>query len=277
MITVQALLLQAGTDLRAAGIDGSDARALLAHILSVPRDRLVLMGPDEVSADDQARFAATLAERLRRRPVSKIIGKRLFWGRSFVVTEDVLDPRPETESLIAEALAGPTPDRILDLGAGTGCIPLTLLAEWPEATAVACDISAAALAVAAQNAAALDLTDRITFLQSDWFARVEGVFDLITSNPPYISEAEMAELSPEVHNHDPHLALTPGGDGLSPYRVLAQGVLTHLKPGGRILVEIGWRQGPAVAAIFADAGLAEVRVLPDMDGRDRVVSAVFAG
>ncbi|MEC8295631.1 MAG: peptide chain release factor N(5)-glutamine methyltransferase [Pseudomonadota bacterium] len=277
MITVQALLLQAGADLRAAGIDGGDARALLAHVLSVPRDRLVLMGPDEVIAEDQARFAAALAERLRRRPVSKIIGTRLFWGRSFVVTEDVLDPRPETESLIAEALAGPAPGRILDLGAGTGCIPLTLLAEWPEATAVACDISEAALTVAAQNAAALDLADRITFLQSDWFACVAGVFDLITSNPPYISEAEMAELSPEVHNHDPHLALTPGGDGLSPYRVLAQGALTHLKPGGRILVEIGWRQGPDVAAIFADAGLADIRVLPDMDGRDRVVSAVFAG
>ncbi|MCG7574715.1 peptide chain release factor N(5)-glutamine methyltransferase [Phaeobacter sp. CNT1-3] len=272
MSTVQALLVAAGRRLRDAGIDAGDARPLLAHVLGVARDRLVLMGPDEVSDDQAARFEGYVTQRLGHRPVSKIIGERLFWGRSFAVTDDVLDPRPETESLIAAALNLSAPQRILDLGTGTGCIPLTLLAELPDATGVACDVSDAALSVAAQNAAALGLATRIQFLQSDWFAEVTGQFDLITSNPPYISDAEMRALSPEVFHHDPHLALTPGGDGLSPYVVLAAGARDHLTPGGHILVEIGWRQGADVARIFRDAGLIDVAILPDMDGRDRVVT-----
>jgi release factor glutamine methyltransferase len=272
MSTVQALLVAAGRRLRDAGIDAGDARPLLAHVLGVARDRLVLMGPEEVSDDQAARFEGYVTQRLGHRPVSKIIGERLFWGRSFAVTDDVLDPRPETESLIAAALNLSAPQRIIDLGTGTGCIPLTLLAELPDATGVACDISDAALSVAAQNAAALGLATRIQFLQSDWFAEVTGQFDLITSNPPYISDAEMRDLSPEVFHHDPHLALTPGGDGLSPYVVLAAGARDHLTPGGYILVEIGWRQGADVARIFRDAGLIDVAILPDMDGRDRVVT-----
>lgn len=272
MSTVQALLVAAGRRLRDAEIDAGDARPLLAHVLGVARDRLVLMGPDEVSDDKAALFEGYVTQRLAHRPVSKIIGERLFWGRSFTVTDDVLDPRPETESLIAAALDLSTPQRILDLGTGTGCIPLTLLAELPDATGVAFDISDAALSVAAQNAAALGLATRIRFLQSDWFAEVTGQFDLITSNPPYISDAEMRDLSPEVFHHDPHLALTPGGDGLSPYVVLAAGARDHLTPGGHILVEIGWRQGANVARIFRDAGLIDVAILPDMDGRDRVVT-----
>jgi release factor glutamine methyltransferase len=272
MSTVQALLVAAGRRLRDAEIDAGDARPLLAHVLGVARDRLVLMGPEEVSDDQAARYGGYVTQRLGHRPVSKIIGERLFWGRSFAVTDDVLDPRPETESLIAAALNLSAPQRILDLGTGTGCIPLTLLAELPDATGVACDISDAALSVAAQNAAALGLATRIQFLQSDWFAEVTGQFDLITSNPPYISDAEMRDLSPEVFHHDPHLALTPGGDGLSPYVVLAAGARDHLTPGGHILVEIGWRQGADVARIFRDAGLIDVAILPDMDGRDRVVT-----
>lgn len=278
MSTVQALLVAAGRQLRAAGIDAGDARPLLAHVLGVGRDRLVLMAPDRVAAEDMARFEALLDQRCQHRPVSKLIGQRLFWGRNFVVSDDVLDPRPETESLIAAVLDQPTsPQRILDLGTGTGCIPLTLLAEYPDAQAVACDISPAALDIAARNAAALTLSERLTLVQSDWFSQIEGQFDLITSNPPYISDAEMATLSPEVLNHDPHLALTPGGDGLSPYRILARGARDHLTPRGLLIVEIGWQQGPGVAQIFTDAGLSEVAVLPDMDGRDRVVMARAAG
>jgi len=272
MSTVQSLLVAAGRRLAAAGIEAGDARALLAHVLAVPRDRLILMGPDDVTPEVAARFETALQARLDHRPVSKITGRRLFWGREFHVTDDVLDPRPETESLIAEALAGTAPKRLLDLGSGTGCIPLTLLAEWPETQAVAVDVSEAALQVTQKNADALGVSARLLPLLSDWFDAVEGRFDLITSNPPYISDDEMQELSPEVFHHDPHLALTPGGDGLAPYSVLARGAMTHLCEGGRILVEIGWKQGTAVAAIFQEAGLRDVKVLPDMDGRDRVVS-----
>jgi release factor glutamine methyltransferase len=275
--TVSALLVQAGRQLRGAGIDAGDARALLAYVLEVPRDRLVLMGSDSVSEDQASRFQACLCERLNRRPVSKITGSRLFWGRTFHVTSDVLDPRPETEILIEAALATPGLKSTLDLGVGTGCIPLTLLAEISDLRATACDISPPALKVAAANAARLGVSDRVDFITSDWFSEVTGCFDLITSNPPYISEAEMTDLSPEVWHHDPHLALPPGGDGLGPYRILAGEGQKYLRAGGRILVEIGWRQGRDVVNLFQDASWCGIEILPDLDGRDRVVSAYKPG
>lgn len=262
--------------LRAGGIEGAarDAQLLLAHVLGVEVMRLSLERGEAVGASDMAAFEAALERRVAREPVSKIIGQRGFWGRDFIVTADVLDPRPETETLIAEALAGPAPARLLDLGTGTGILAVTLLAEWPEARGVATDLSQAALDVAARNAARHGVADRLTLVRSDWFAEVHGTFDLIVSNPPYISEAEMSGLAPEVRGHDPHMALTPGGDGLDPYRVIAAGAGDHLAPGGRLLVEIGSGQGADVQAIFAAAGLEDVRCHPDMDGRDRVVGAV---
>lgn len=269
-----ALALRAGAArLSAEGIDAGDARYLLAYALGVGRDRLMLMGPDTVPEAAQTRYEQALSQRLNRVPVSKIIGTRAFWGRDFTVTENVLDPRPETESLIAEALSGPVPARLLDLGTGSGCIAITLLTEWTQAQGVATDVSPAALEVAAGNADALGVAARLNLCLSDWFGAVEGEFDLIVSNPPYISETEMAELTPEVLNHDPHLALTPGGDGLAPYRVIAQQGRAHLTPAGRALVEIGWKQGADVADLFRQHGWTEVRVLPDLDGRDRVVAA----
>lgn len=273
MTTVAEVLRGGGARLAEAGIEAGDARYLLAHVLGVARDRLMLMGPDEVSTELAARYEQALTRRIAHEPVSKITGQRVFWGRQFQVTGDVLDPRPETESLIAEALAGPTPARLLDLGTGSGCIALTLLAELPGATAVATDHSPAALEVAGRNAQALGVSDRVHMVASDWFEAVEGVFDLIVSNPPYITEDEMAALSPEVLGHDPHMALSPGGDGLSPYRVIAAQGGDFLAPGGRLLLEIGWKQGPDVAQILAAAGWHDIRVLPDMDGRDRVVAA----
>jgi release factor glutamine methyltransferase len=261
--------------LEAAGIDGAggDARALLAEAMGVARDRLTLHLGEEMSAAAAARFAAMLARRAAREPVARILGRRLFWGREFIVTPEVLDPRPETECLVAAALEGPAPARLIDLGTGTGCIAVTLLAEWPGARGVASDLSPGALAVARRNAGRHGVAGRLDLVESDWFAAIEGRFDLIVSNPPYIALAEMAALAPEVRGHDPRPALGDGGDGLSGYRALARGARRHLVPGGRVLVEIGWRQGAAVAAIFAAAGLAGIRVLPDLDGRDRVVSA----
>jgi release factor glutamine methyltransferase len=261
--------------LEAAGIDGAagDARALLAEAMGVARDRLTLHLGDEMGGGATARFEAMLARRAGREPVARILGRRLFWGRDFTVTPDVLDPRPETECLIAAALEGAAPARLLDLGTGTGCIAVTLLAEWSGAQGVASDLSPAALAVARANAARHGVAGRLDLVESDWFAKIDGRFDLVVSNPPYIAEAEMAGLAPEVRGHDPHMALGDGGDGLSAYRALADGARAHLVPGGRVLVEIGWRQGAAVAGIFAAAGLTGIRVMPDLDGRDRVVGA----
>jgi release factor glutamine methyltransferase len=272
---LRAALMRAQRMLAEAGIEGAgtDARALVAEAAEVGRDRLVLHLADDLDADARARLEVMLARRAAREPVARILGRRVFWGREFAVTPDVLDPRPETECLIAGALAGPVPSRLLDLGTGGGCIAVTLLAEWPGARGVAVDISAPALAVAGANAARHAVKDRLDLVESDWFSAVRGRFDLIVSNPPYIARAEMAGLAPEVRGHDPRAALSDGGDGLGAYRGIAGAVPAHLAPGGRVLVEIGAGQGPQVAGLFVRAGLVEVRILPDLDGRDRVVAA----
>ncbi|MGX0878297.1 release factor glutamine methyltransferase [Roseovarius sp. MBR-154] len=278
-MSAQAALVAATRALQAARIEGApgDARVLLAAAMQVPRDRLTLHLGDDLDAVAAARFDAMIARRMAREPVAKIIGRRAFWGRSFEVTADVLDPRPETECLIAEALRGPVPARLLDLGTGSGIIAVTLLAEWPVAQGVATDISAAALEVAGRNAARHGVGARLDLCRSDWFAQVTGGFDLIVSNPPYIAAAEMADLSPEVRGHDPQAALTDGADGLSAYRRIAAGAGAHLRPGGRIAMEIGWQQGAQVRDILCAAGFAEVGVLPDLDGRERVVLGRWPG
>jgi len=249
-----------------------DARHLLAFAMGLAPDRLTLHLPDDLSPDAQTRLEAALIARAARQPVAQIIGHRLFWGRPFRVTCDTLDPRPETETLIALALTAPF-THPLDLGTGTGAILLTLLAERPDASGLATDISPAALIVAEGNAAALGLTHRARFQTSDWFAGIDGQFDLILSNPPYIAAAEMPHLSRDVREWEPHLALTPGGDGLAPYRAIAAAAPRHLTPLGRLMVETGPTQGHAVAALFVAAGLRRVTIHPDMDGRDRVVCA----
>lgn len=247
-----------------------DARRLLAHALRIPPDRLAAIMSDRLPMEAAARYDSALSFRSIRQPVAQITGQRLFWGRPFRVTRDTLDPRPETETLIAAALEAPF-TRLLDLGTGTGAILLTLMAERPGAQGTGTDISPAALAVAAQNAAALDLSP--TLIESDWFAAVTSRFDLIVSNPPYIAAHEMPALAPEVRDWEPRMALTDEGDGLGAYRAIAAGAAAHLTPGGRIIVEIGPDQADAVTALFAAAGLTPAGTHADMDGRPRVVIA----
>lgn len=278
-MTAQAALAAALRHLEVAGIEGAgrDARILLAEAMGVARDRLLLHLGDDLTPAAQTRFESMIARRAARMPVARIIGRRAFWGRDFTVTEAVLDPRPETEGLIAEALAGPAAQRLLDLGTGSGILAVTLLAEWPGARAVACDISEAALAVAARNAAHHGVDVRLDLIRSDWFAAVPGRFDLILANPPYIAAGEMAGLAEEVRSHDPRAALTDEGDGLTAYRAISAQAGTHLHPGGRLLLEIGWRQGAAVAAFLAQEGFAGVSILPDLAGHDRVIRAIWPG
>jgi release factor glutamine methyltransferase len=272
--TAQSALIAGIKTLKEAGVEGAprDARRLMSFALDIVPDRLTLHLHDPIPADASARFDAAIAARAARHPVSHITGVRAFWGREFRVTKDTLDPRPETEILIDAALQDPF-ETVLDLGLGTGCILLTLLAERPSARGVGGDISAAALRVASENAARFGLVERADLRLSDWFEDITGQFDLITSNPPYIAQDEMAALSPEVRLHEPHLALTPGGDGLGPYRIIAAQAALYLRPQGRVLVEIGPTQGQAVSEFFRTAGFADVSVLHDFDGRDRVVRA----
>lgn len=273
-MNVKSALQNAQRLLQAAGVDGArrDARRLLAHCLDQPSAWLISHDDAQIENAQQLRFENMVAERASHRPVSQIIGSREFWGQSFCVTRDTLDPRPETELLVQIALAGPPPKRILDLGTGTGVILISLLNEWPQARGLGVDLSDKALDVARKNVANHNLSDRCDIQQSDWFQSVSGRFDLITCNPPYISEPEMRGLSRDVLDWEPHLALTPGGDGLSSYRQIADHLARHLSPGGRALFEIGPTQASAVAGILSRAGLHQGTVHKDLDGRDRVVS-----
>jgi len=272
-VTVNEALTTATKWLTDAGIPNADvdARVLLAHAMGCEPSRLLLMDNEEVHPEVFRTFDGYLASREKFQPVSQIIGGREFWGRWFSVTSDVLDPRPETESLIETALQHGPFERILDLGTGTGILAITLAATWPDARAIAVDISSEAIEVATKNSVAHGVADRVNLIVSNWFDAVAGQFDLIISNPPYIAAAEMAELSPDVRNWEPFLALTPGGDGLAAYRLIASLLDKFLADGGLALFEIGHIQGPDVVLIFQAAGFVNVTVLQDLGGKDRVV------
>jgi release factor glutamine methyltransferase len=267
----------ASRQLEAAGIQGAarDARLIMAHVLQVDPSRITLLAPDPISAEVLARFIACLARREAREPVSHILGRRQFYGREFHVTPAVLDPRPETETLVYEALQRPFAS-VLDMGTGSGAIVLTLLAENPLAKGQGSDLSAEALMIAKHNANQLHLSKRVQFVQSDWFEHIDGSFDLIVSNPPYIALDEMPALEPEL-SHEPRLALTDEADGLTAYRQIVTHAKAHLNPNGRLMFEIGSTQGAAVADMLLQAEFKAVRVIADMDGRDRVVSGVARG
>jgi release factor glutamine methyltransferase len=258
--------------LRAASIDGAarDAQLLMAHALGVGTDRLILMAHDAVQQSVEAAFLRDIEARAHRQPISHLLGGRMFFDRWFTVTSDVLDPRPETEMLIVAALKVPF-DTVLDLGTGSGAIIATLLAERPSAMGTATDISQAALEVAKQNSIKLEVRGRLTLLQSDWFSTVEGRFDLIVANPPYIAADEMSSLQPEVTLHEPRMALTDEADGLSCYRAIIQDAPTYLTQKGALMVEIGPTQAAAVCDMMTVRGFADVTVVKDLDERDRVV------
>ncbi|WP_170432272.1 peptide chain release factor N(5)-glutamine methyltransferase [Ruegeria arenilitoris] len=277
-LTAAQAMVAATARLRAAGVDdpARDARVLLAHAARIEASRVTLIAPEELSPEIAERYEQLVSLRAIRVPVSHLLGEREFYGRRFRVSRDVLDPRPETEALIEAALSQPF-DRVLDLGVGSGCILITLLAERTSATGLGVDLSEAACLQASANAVAHGVQDRAEIQRSDWFDNIGGHFDLIVSNPPYIALDEMDDLSPEVREHEPRLALTDEADGLDAYRRIAAGAPDHLVPGGRLLVEIGPTQAQAVGALFDAAGLADIRVVPDLDGRDRVVGARMPG
>jgi len=274
-VIVQAVLNTGTRMLREAGVEDPirDARILLAASLGIKQGRLTLHIYDQIDREMEAAFLANVVERCEGKPVSHLLGQREFFGRQFNVNPAVLDPRPDTETLIEAALSKPFLE-VLDLGIGSGCILLTLLSELPEATGIGTDVSEAALTVAQINANALGVSKRCALIESNWFEAVGGRYDLIVSNPPYIAADEMEGLEPEL-SFEPRVALTDDSDGLSAYRVIVPGAGAHLTPGGRLLVEIGWRQGEAVSTLFQEAGFETIAVSPDLEGRDRVVSGVW--
>ena len=272
--TVNNALRRAASRLSKAGVatPDRDVRRLMAHVLDVEMAELSARGSDILPDRINKAFETIIERREGREPVSHLVGYRDFWTSRFKVTPDVLDPRPETETLVACALEGSF-ERVLELGVGSGAVLISLLLERPGARGVGTDISAEAVLIAGQNAEALGVADRITLPLSDWFDDVGGRYDLIVSNPPYIAASEMAALAPEVRQFEPRSALTDEQDGLSAYRKIAERASQFMNTNGRVLVEIGPTQAAEVVSLFTEAGFSEVQIHKDFDGRDRVVEA----
>lgn len=253
-----------------------DARLLLEVATGATRTDILTDPYRAVTPDQQAALDAFVERRLKREPVSRILGRKGFWKIMLNVTPDVLSPRSDTEAILDVILLAYPPHRtfeMIDLGTGSGAILLAILAERASARGVGTDISSEALAVAKENAANLELDNRATFLRTEWAAGFgDDSFDLVVSNPPYIPSGDIPGLDPEVRDHDPHLALDGGPDGLQAYRELAPEIRRILRPNGVFAVEIGWDQGPQVKALFEAAGFENVIVVKDLSDRDRVVT-----
>ncbi|MBI3672396.1 MAG: peptide chain release factor N(5)-glutamine methyltransferase [Rhizobiales bacterium] len=275
--TVAGLIATARRRFEACGMTSAalDARLLLQHAAGLDHAAVIAEPQRQVTGAAANRFRGLVERRRKGEPVSRIVGEREFYGRSFAVTPAVLDPRPDTETLIDEVLGLKLDEgtRILDLGTGSGAIITTLLVELPTATGVATDISGNALAVARENAARLaGVGDFLRFVQSNWFDAVVGLFELIVSNPPYIPAGEIAGLAPDVRDFDPRLALDGGSDGLEAYRRIADGALAHLAAGGHVVVETGAGQAQAVEAVFAAHGFKLKGSRRDLAGHARCLS-----
>lgn len=252
---LQKVLADATFKLSRSGIDGAarDARILTAYSLEVPMSQLSLKIDEQVSEKIISKLEQLILRRINREPISKILERREFWGRTFSINKNVLDPRGDTETLIDFVIDKPVKS-VLDLGTGSGAIAVTLACEWKEANVTAIDISEDALALAERNAEKFNVKNKINFLKSDWFDAVEGLFDLIIANPPYIGLMEQGEISPEVIKYDPEIALFAGSDGLDAYRKIIPSLAKFLNPEGFVVLEIGASQSNQVKDLMNSSG-----------------------
>lgn len=275
--SVGAFLCQAGQVLRAASIESPrlEARLLLGHAMGATPEQLLRDPRQKVPPEAVARFGAALAARLAHVPMAHILGRQGFWTLDLAVSPATLIPRPDSEALVEAALEAfpdaAAPLRVLDLGTGTGCLLLAVLAERPAAFGIGVDREPEAAALAARNARENGLAGRAAFLAGDWDAALAGRFDLVLSNPPYIESAAITGLMPEVSRHEPGLALDGGADGLVAYRVLAQALPNLLAPGGVAVLELGQGQRAAVESLALQAGLGLLGCRKDLGGVDRAL------
>ncbi len=273
------MLREASGVLAAAGIDTArlDAEILLAHACGVSRAQLV-SGAIRIDADAAEEFHRMIALRASREPLAYIIGRKEFFSLDFEVTPVVLIPRPETETLVDVALRFlemRSCARILDIGTGSGAIAVALAMNAPDAKIIATDISEEALEVARRNAIRHRCEDRIEFIAADLFPDSDSRFDLIVSNPPYVAEADLDTLQPEIRLHEPRVALVFGKDGLDMYRSIATGCRSRLNPDGAVMVEIGAVQAFSVEALFRRAGFSNIDAVRDLAGIERVIRALL--
>ena len=271
-----------GQAFRHNGIEdaSTDARLLVAHALSLTRTQVLSQSGRELEPREVDAISGRAARRLSREPVSRIIGSREFWGLKLEITPAVLDPRPDTETVVEAALDWLTTQglrqerlRVLDIGTGSGALLLALLSELPNAVGIGTDLSIDALGIARINTHRHELASRTGFICCDLAAAVRGPFELIVSNPPYIATGEIGGLAPEVRDHDPRLALDGGADGLDFYRAIAGDARRLLAERGRLIVELGQGQSDMVSRVFTQAGLA-IDEMPrrDLSGVNRALS-----
>ena len=256
----------------------SDATTLLCHAAGITCAGLIADGDAPLRPDQQKAYAACVERRLAREPVTRIVGRRGFWDIELRVAPDVLDPRADTETLVAAALEifadrGHEPLRILDLGCGSGAIICALLDQFTAASGLAVDVSAAACSLTQDNAHLCGVASRLTVRQQSWHSGISGQYDLVVSNPPYIRTGDLPTLDPEVRNWDPLLALDGGADGLDAYRDLLRLTVPALNPGGWLLLETGYDQRPDVTTLLETAGWRAIRAFRDLGGHVRVLAA----
>ena len=276
-VSIAEALRQASRALDHAGVAEArrEAGALLSFVIGRDRTFLIAHAEDQLHDDELQLFADAVARRAAGEPTQYICGKQDFFGRTFRVTPDVLIPRPETELLVEAALEVMNANAyVCDVGTGSGCIVVTLMCERERAHAVALDVSEAALEVAGQNARELLVEPRIQFVRSDCFAALKpgkGQFDLVVSNPPYVSAKMLPGLQREVRDHEPQIALSPGTDGLSVIRRLLEDTPAFLRENGYLLMEIGFDQGATVEPLVDKNVWALQTIVPDLQGIPRIV------
>ena len=270
-------LLQDGTNrLNASGINeaGSDCRILMAHALNISKKDLVMVDQMKTpSTDTISNFFSLIELREKSKPISQIIGYRSFWGRNFFINNNVLDPRPETETLIKQALNKEF-FTVLDLGTGSGAIIISLLLETSSTVGIATDISSLALEIADKNISIYNLNDRITTVQSDWCGSINQKFDLVISNPPYIDREKTDLYDPCLSQWEPEIALFSGKNGVSAYLSIAKKLSSVLKKTGVAIFEIGFDQAAVVSKIFQSEGFI-TSIVKDLENKDRVLEVTY--
>lgn len=252
-----------------------DARILLQYAAKISQEVIYLNPHLEISQEIVDFYNQLIDRRIRHEPVAKIIGSKSFWKSDFIVNNNVLDPRPDSEVIIESALKlfpnKSYPLNFLDLGSGSGCLLLSLLLEFVQAKGIASDISLDALSITKQNANVLNLENRIFYIQQNWSDALIGKFDLVVSNPPYIPSLEINSLADDVRIYDPILALDGGADGLSAYRYLAKQISALLKPNAYAIMEFGYGQGESVREIFSESNYIIKEMLFDLSGTERAI------
>ena len=281
-LNVEDAIRNASATLRSAGIEGatSEARLLVAHALECDNVSLHAGVCDLLSAVQRRRLDGLVRHRARRAPLAQVTGVREFWSRDFEVTADTLTPRPDSEALIQcclDRFGSRGPASILDLGTGSGCLLVTLLAIWKASRGFGVDLSERALAVAARNARRHGVDERAAFICGDWDAAVAGRFDLVVSNPPYVRTGEIRALDPEVALHEPGIAIDGGPDGLDCYRRIVPGLARRLSSGGVAVLEHGPDQGPRLGSLAFPCGLGVVVAARDLGGHRRALVLELEG